>query len=80
MNTCPRNILIIGGILIVVGFIWQLSYHLIPLEKLPGDINIRSGKVNIFIPITTSIILSIVASELLYMFTQARSNVYIDIR
>ena len=40
--------------------------------QLPGDLTIRSGNLTIFIPIATSIILSIVLTVALNMFLRQR--------
>ena len=54
-----RILLNTGFILIGIGVLFMLSDK-IPFGKLPGDFRIGRGSFKIFIPVTTSIIISIV--------------------
>ncbi len=61
-----RNWLISAGvILIVLGLLWPLISRL-GLGRLPGDIAIHRPGLDLYLPITTSIILSIVLSLILW--------------
>jgi hypothetical protein len=61
-----RNWLITGGIvLIVLGLLWPLIARL-GLGRLPGDIAIHRPGFDFYLPITTSIIVSIVLSLILW--------------
>ena len=58
-----------GIILVVLGLIvWLFTKAGIPLGKLPGDINYKTGKVQIYFPIVTCIIFSIFLSLLFWLF------------
>ena len=63
----PRKL--IGKILVVVGVgiagIGVLVMLGVPLGRLPGDIVFRRGSVTIYLPITTSILLSMFATLVL---------------
>ncbi|MGQ0533170.1 MAG: DUF2905 domain-containing protein [Caulobacteraceae bacterium] len=62
------RILIIAGIaLIVIGLAWPWLSKL-GLGRLPGDIVIRRENFSFYFPIVTSLILSIVASLLFWIF------------
>ncbi|MCM3165002.1 DUF2905 domain-containing protein [Metabacillus litoralis] len=52
----PKVIMIIGGILLIVGFFMQF------IGKLPGDIVFKKGNTTVFFPIVTCIVISIVLS------------------
>jgi len=56
-----RILIIFGVMLIVVGGLIQLAPW-IPLGRLPGDIRITSGNARIYIPIVSSILVSVVLS------------------
>ncbi|MBP7074380.1 MAG: DUF2905 domain-containing protein [Rhabdochlamydiaceae bacterium] len=57
--------LVISGIgLVVIGGLIWLG---IPFGRLPGDIHIKSERMRIYIPIMTSIILSVVVSLVLWL-------------
>lgn len=51
-----------GIVLIVVGFFIWLGF---PIGKLPGDVHIKGERTNIYIPIFSSIVISIVLTLLL---------------
>ncbi|MCZ6801028.1 MAG: DUF2905 domain-containing protein [Nitrospirae bacterium] len=63
------GLLVIGGLLLLLGK-WQGSSGggLGWLGRLPGDIFIKRDNFSFYFPLTTSIILSIVGSALLYFF------------
>jgi hypothetical protein len=63
------SILIVSGvILLVLGILLNPGGNLSWLDKLPGDIRITKPGFSFYFPITTSIILSIVISLVLYLF------------
>jgi hypothetical protein len=67
------KILIIAGIvLVIVGILIQLSPKVPFPGRLPGDIIIGRGNFKMFIPITTSILLSIILSVILYLINKAK--------
>ncbi|WP_202080068.1 DUF2905 domain-containing protein [Caldalkalibacillus salinus] len=64
MNPIAKWIMITGGVLIVVGLLWQLLGRHIPLGRLPGDFVYEKENVRVYFPFVTMIILSIVLSLL----------------
>ena len=65
--------LIIIGVLIIGFGLLLIFWGKIPyLGKLPGDIFIKKGNFVFYFPITTSIIVSIVLSILLYFISKIR--------
>jgi hypothetical protein len=64
-----RFLVIAGSVLIVLGLIFLVSDKL-PLGKLPGDLQIGTGRFKIYIPIATSILLSIVLTLILNFFSK----------
>jgi hypothetical protein len=61
-------LVLIGAILIVVGVIVMLAGKIPFLGRLPGDISIKKGNFSFFFPLTSSILISIVVSILLWLF------------
>jgi len=62
------KILIILGLALVISGLVLLFFQKIPfLGKLPGDIIIRRESFTFYFPLTTSIIISIVISAILYL-------------
>ncbi len=62
-----KFIVIIGLMLVVVGLIVMYSSRIPFLGKLPGDISIKKENVSFYFPLTTSIVLSILLSLVLYL-------------
>ena len=54
-----------GVVLIVLGLLWPLTVRL-QLGRLPGDIAIHRPGMDFYLPITSSIIVSIVLSLILW--------------
>lgn len=63
----PKALIIIGIILIAVGLAW-LAGERLGLGRLPGDFVFERGNVRIYIPVMTSLIISIVLSLLFGLF------------
>lgn len=57
----------LGVVLVVLGFAWPLITRL-GLGHLPGDIHIERKGFSFYFPITTSIIISLVISIILWIF------------
>ena len=62
-----RVLIIIGAVLVVVGLLWPLLQK-VGLGKLPGDIAVERDGFRFYFPITTSIVVSLVLSLLLWLF------------
>ncbi len=63
----PKVLIIIGIILIAVGLAW-LACERLGLGRLPGDFVFERGNMRIYIPVMTSLIISIVLSLLFWLF------------
>lgn len=68
MGDVGRLLLVFGVILVVLGAALMLfgRFH------LPGDFTIRSGNVTVYVPLATSIILSLVATVVLNLVFRQR--------
>jgi len=62
-----RTLITIGVIIILVGVLWPWLQK-IGLGRLPGDILVERGNTRFYFPLTTSIIVSIVISLLVWLF------------
>lgn len=67
MDFISKVLIVIGVVFIVAGFVWHFSGGNIPLGRLPGDIRIEGENSKVYIPITTSILLSVILSAILYL-------------
>ena len=72
MGEIARVIIIVGIVLIVIGFILLGIQKLPFLEKLPGDILIKRENFTFYFPLATSIIISILISLVLYLISKFR--------
>ncbi|NLW33736.1 MAG: DUF2905 family protein [Fibrobacter sp.] len=64
-----RFLIIAGTVILFIGVVFLLSDKL-PLGRLPGDLQFGSGRFKIYIPIATSIIISIILTLILNFFTK----------
>lgn len=65
------KILIVAGIvLILIGLIFIFGVKIPYLGKLPGDIFIKKENFTFYFPLTTSIIISIILSIILWLITK----------
>jgi hypothetical protein len=64
-----RWLIIIGVVLIVAGLLWPWLTRL-GVGRLPGDIVIERDNFRVYIPITTSIVISVVLSLLLWLLNR----------
>lgn len=68
MDALGRWVVLLGLVLVVVGgLIWAIGW-LSGWRGLPGDILYRSGRVTVYVPIVTCIVLSIVLSLLWWLW------------
>ena len=64
-----RWLIILGVLLILAGLLWPWLTKL-GLGRLPGDIVIERENYRVYIPITTSILISIVLSLILWLLNR----------
>jgi Sec-independent protein secretion pathway component TatC len=63
------KLLIIAGIvLFLVGVLFSYNISIPYLGKLPGDISVKGDNYQVYFPVMTCIIISIVLSFILYLF------------
>jgi hypothetical protein len=62
-----RGLIILGIAIVLAGVLWPWLSKL-PFGRLPGDIRIEGEHGGFFFPITTSIIVSLVLSLILWFF------------
>ena len=63
----PRMLIFAGAALIVAGVVWSVAERF-GLGRLPGDIAIERENFRFYFPVTTSILISIVLSLLVWLF------------
>lgn len=63
-----KALIAMGLLLVVIGVVFVLAGRLPWLGNLPGDISIQRERYSLYFPITTSVIISIIISLVLYFF------------
>jgi len=72
MQELGRLLLIMGATLLVIGLLLTLGGRIPFLGRLPGDIRIQRGNVSCFIPLATSLLLSVLLTILLNVILRRR--------
>ena len=73
MADLGKLLLGLGLLLIVIGAVLVLAARFgFPLGRLPGDLSYRGKNVTVFIPLGTSILISVLLSILLYLVSRFR--------
>lgn len=67
-----KMLIIVGIICIVAGLLITYGQRFPFFGKLPGDFIIKKENYSVYIPITTSILISVLLSLILYLFNKYR--------
>ncbi len=62
-----RTLIIIGLVLLGIGLLWPL-FEKIGVGRLPGDFLLESPRTKFYFPLTSSLLLSLVLSAILWLF------------
>lgn len=62
-----KKLIILGLVCIAAGLLWPWLQK-IPLGRLPGDIMIKREGFRLFLPLTSCLLVSVVASLLFWLF------------
>lgn len=63
-----RLLIILGAIVIGVGLLLTFAGRIPGIGHLPGDILIRRGNITVYLPLATSILLSMILTALFRIF------------
>lgn len=74
MQPLGRILVVAGLALAVVGVLLMFSDKVPFLGRLPGDISIKRENFRLYIPITTSILFSLLVSAILWLFSQFKGK------
>lgn len=72
MQALGKSLIAVGVLLTLVGAALYFSKHMPWLGRLPGDIVIERPNFTIYLPLATSILLSLLVSALFYLFSRLR--------
>ena len=73
LTTLAKVLLALGLILAAVGGgLWVLGRSGVPLGRLPGDLRFTIGGVSCFVPLATSVVISLVLTVVLNLIVRLR--------
>lgn len=71
MHDLGKMLIGLGLLLALIGAVILVAPRIgLPLGRLPGDISYKSKNVTVYFPLGTSILISIVLSVILYLFSR----------
>jgi hypothetical protein len=62
-----KSLLILGGVIALIGLVVMAGGHL-PIGRLPGDFHWKRNGVDVYFPLATSILVSVVLTLVLRLF------------
>lgn len=65
MENWGRLLLVVGAAFILLGLAFTMAGRLPLLGRLPGDIHLRRGQAEIYLPLATCLLLSLLATLIL---------------
>ena len=72
MDSAARLFIVGGLVLLAVGVVLYLAPHVPWLGRLPGDIRVERPNFRFYAPVTTSIVISVVLSLVLWLVGRLR--------
>jgi Protein of unknown function (DUF2905) len=71
LNELGKAILGLGLLLVLIGVVLLFAGRIgLPLGRLPGDVVYKGKRVTVFFPIVTCILISLVASVVVYLLSR----------
>lgn len=72
MPPLPRLLVIAGAALVLLGLVLWLVPGAGWLGRLPGDLRIERPNLRVYVPLTSSILVSLALSALFWLFSRLR--------
>lgn len=69
MPALGKMLILLGALLMLVGVLLLLTPKIPYLGKLPGDIHIRKDNFELYVPLATSLLLSVLISAVLWLIS-----------
>lgn len=63
-----RSLVVFGAVIIAIGLLLMFEPKIPFLGKLPGDIHLKKENYEVYIPLATSFLLSLVISIVIWIF------------
>lgn len=68
MNSLGRGLIVLGLVIAAAGVLLTFADRVPWLGRLPGDFYVKRENFSFYFPLTTSILISVVLSLILYLF------------
>lgn len=68
MDGMGRSLVVIGLLIVAVGVFMSFGPRIPYIGRLPGDIFIKKENFTLYLPLTTSIVISVIVSLIIYLF------------
>ena len=72
MNSLARSLILTGLVFVALGLLLHAGPSIPLLGKLPGDIRIERPGVRFYFPITSCVLVSVVLSAAVWLFSKLR--------
>jgi hypothetical protein len=72
MDALAKGLILIGVVLVMVGLLLLAAQKLPFLGRLPGDILVKREHFTFFLPLATSIVISVIISLILWVIGKFR--------
>lgn len=72
MEPLGRTLMLVGLVLLIAGAVVYFAPSIPFLGRLPGDLRIERPGFRLYVPILTCIVISVLASALLALFSRLR--------
>ena len=70
MGDMGKILIFVGGLFVLAGIVFCLAGKVPGLGKLPGDILVKKENFTFYLPLTTSILISILLSFILFLWNR----------
>jgi hypothetical protein len=70
MTDIAKILIVMGFILLISGLVLYATGKIPGMGRLPGDLLIKKENFTLYIPITTSLLISLILSILLFLWNQ----------
>ena len=72
VGSLARTLVVAGLVLVALGLLLYAIPSIPFLGRLPGDIRIERSTFRIYVPVTTCLLISVVLSAILWLFSRLR--------
>ncbi|RMD95188.1 MAG: DUF2905 domain-containing protein [Calditrichaeota bacterium] len=72
MQQFGKILIVFGSLIVIIGLVFYFGKSISFLGRLPGDIRIEKPNFTFYFPITTSILISLLLSAILYIISRLR--------